>query len=120
MFKNMLTLTDWTPVFEQETVDGKTLAFNSILEGLLNACFPYKAITVKDSDQPWFNNQIRKAIKKRKKHFKKYGRDERWHELKKKSERLIDEAKLKYYEEGREKAKKDNNSARYYRVILRF
>ena len=113
----MLTLTDWNPVLLAENATDKVNALNNIITSLIDNCFPLKTITIKSSDQPWYNNGIRKAVKKRKRHFKRYGRDKRWHELKKKTEQLIENAKQKFYEEGKASAKAKNDPSTYYKLV---
>ena len=95
----------------------KARILSEILQSLLNTCYPEKVITIRDDEDPWITKKIKKIIKKRKKHFKKYGRDSHWHALKKKSDKLIQEAKEECYENGKKKALAANNSSSYYKVV---
>ena len=90
---------------------------SEILDGILNACFPTKTLTIRDCDDPWITKEIRRLIRKRKRIFKKYGRCSKWHKLKKLIGMKIQEAKKIYLEKGKEQAKLKNDSSGYYKVV---
>ena len=63
----------------------------------MDKAYPTKNLTIKSTDQPWITFEIKKAIKDRKKIFKKdEKRTERWKTAKKNTDSLILESKKRY------------------------
>ena len=116
-FKHLIIMHDWEEVLSASTPTTKVEMLNNTLEQFMDLCFPQKIFCIKSSDDPWINKEIKRLIKRRKREFKKYGRSERWKSLKKLTNDKIQEAKNKFFSEGREKAKKDGNSAAFYKVV---
>ena len=56
-------------------------------------------------------------LKEEKDKFKKYGRDSKWYQLKKKTDQLIEEAKREFYEKGKSKAFEKRDTGAYYGLV---
>ena len=113
----MLVAVDWTSVAVKASPNEKVLEMNRILSGIMDSCFPEKVLTIRDTDDPWINKEIRRLIKKRKREFKKYGRSRKWKKIKKIVARKIAEEKEKFIERGKMLAKEKGDSAAYYKML---
>ena len=83
-FSAAIEAADWRSVFEATSSSDKTVAFQSILEREMDACFPLKTTTKRDSDPPWVNARIRALGMKRRRVYDREGRSAKWRRLKKK------------------------------------
>ena len=97
-------------------VSEKARIMSEMLQTLLDTCFPVKTLVVKDCEDPWITMEIMRLIKKRKRVFKKYGRNRKWKRLKKIIAEKISAAKEEFFKKGKEKAKTERNSAAYFKV----
>ena len=57
--------TDWTTILNNNTVDEASNRFTEELLKIARKNIPNKIVTIRKNDKPWFNNEIRKAIRKR-------------------------------------------------------
>ena len=79
---------DWSVVYNGRTPDDKAAAYQEVVEGLMDRCFPVKTVTRRKSDPPWVNEKIRRLCMKRRKIYDKEGRSKRWRKLRKLSSEL--------------------------------
>ena len=92
-------------------------AMHTLLERHVDMCFPLRAIVIKSTDKPWMNNFIRRAVRRRKKIFKKEYRSNRWRRHKKKIVRLIQERKTEYMDGIKQSVKEAGNTRAYHQAI---
>ena len=52
-------------------------ALNELLVNYLDECFPWKQFTVKSTDPPWMNPEIKRCAKRKRRTFKLHGRGPR-------------------------------------------
>ena len=83
-FRNKMIMTDWNQIATGRP-NQTTERFSEMLESAVEECFPERRIVVKSSDKPWMNQEIRRAVRRRKRCFKKSRRSGRWRKLKKKN-----------------------------------
>ena len=102
--KTILTSNDWENEFRGLSTNKVTDLFTSKLHSILSQCIPNKTIKCHDKDPPWFNSQIKTAIKRKHRVYSKYlkhGRKpEDWNEVKvvcNESSKMITAAKEQYY-----------------------
>ena len=89
----------WETTFDHtDSPTKKTEDLHEIIEKLMDKFLPFKERKIRSTDDPWVNDNIRSLIRRRKRVFKKQGRSPKWREIKKKTDRMINERKRKYYE----------------------
>ena len=81
-FGRLIYATDWSCIKAQSST-ASVEAFTTILNGYLDACFPFQERTVKSNDLPWANRIFKRAARRRNRCFKKEGKSMRWKNLSK-------------------------------------
>lgn len=66
---------DWLGLFAENNVNTITLEFCSTLLNVFSQCIPTKIRKIKKKDMPWMTEEIRRALNKRDKLYKKFMRD---------------------------------------------
>ena len=94
---------DWTPMEPIIGSSARNDFFQGVVESLVDKHFPIKKFIIKDTDDPWITDWIRKKIKKRQLEFKRSGRSFKWKELRDEIREDIKKEKIKYYERECEK-----------------
>ena len=117
-FTKALLDIDWICI-EKNNCSDSALALSEILDGLVDQHFPKKTIRLRGRDLPWITPTIRRAIRKRKRRYKKHGRDAIWKEMKKETDRMIGESKKRYVDRVEEKCRIARNSQAYFQAIKR-
>ena len=90
---------------------------HEVLGAVLEETMPLKTKARKSTDDPWINDSIRKAIKKRKRIFLVERRGRMWKAEKRRTDELIQKAKENYYDREVEKAKASTGSRLAYAAI---
>ena len=92
----------WCEIYAQTSVDDKMETLLGFLHGLLDAHAPVRTVTVKESDAPWINAEIRTSLRLRDaKHceWKRKRNDSTWNDycrLRNHTNRLLASAKASY------------------------
>ena len=73
---------------------------HEITNMLTEECFPWKYRKIRSTDDPWITDEIRRAIRRRKRKFKKYRKTKPWRIVKEETEKLIRDAKMEFYEKA--------------------
>ena len=68
--RNSLSQTDWDSVFTED-IDTSTENITNHLLALCSKYIPNKIVTVRQSDPPWFHNDLRKKVRQRKRAYDK-------------------------------------------------
>lgn len=86
-FKGWVVMHDWREVAEASGSEEMTNAYQGTLQEAIEACFPLRTTTRKDTDLPWMSKDVLKEIKTRKRIFAAEGgeRTAVWKEAKKKT-----------------------------------
>ena len=93
--------------------------FVQYIDAKMDEYFPVKRFKSKATDDPWMSPHILQKIKTRMKTYLKEKRSDKWKDQKKQTDRLIKDAKKKYYEEFLEKSKVSNKPSMYYNMVNR-
>ena len=110
----------------QETWDGVRLAsataaadaLNGILQDMLDRCFPWNEFSVKSTDPPWMNNDIRRCSKRKRRKFREQGRGPEYRGLE--MEILVKKAKMDFFENVKEEMFDKGNTRGYHKAVKRF
>ena len=92
-------------------------ALNNELERCMNKAMPLKTKTRKSTDDPWINDPIRKAVKKRMRIYRAEGRSVNWRHERDRCTAMIRKAKKNYYDRELLKAKTTSGSKLAYQAI---
>ena len=118
-FKDSLSRVEWGEEMKRGSNPTKKVdIFQTIVDKCLEETMPLRTKTKKSTDDPWINDTIRKAIKKRKRIFRITGdRNYLWKIEKKRCDALIEKAKQNYYDRELERAKSTSGSKLAYTAI---
>ena len=122
-FKNLILTESWDDFLADSTEGPSVLAakLEEITRRWMDICFPEKNLTIKSTDLPWINHEIKKKITNRKKEFKRSRnkRSELWHIMKAETDDMIKKAKKEYYDNMKCLAKSRDNPSLYYKAVAR-
>ena len=90
---------------------------HSIVKSVTDECFPWRTRKIRSTDDPWIDDEIRRAIRTRRRRFKKARRSRKWREAKEVTKELIRTAKKKYYENAVDKLKRQRSGTIPYRIL---
>ena len=102
-FSALIAHANWSCVLDPTDVDEKVNAFQVMLDGWMDTCFPLKTITRRKSDPPWVNRTIRRLTYKRRGVYDREGRSPKWKKLMKKTRKLCRERAGKYLADQKSK-----------------
>ena len=66
----------WEPLFRLTTCEEKYSYYQTIVNSLMEHCFPIKTVTRHTADKPWITDMFRNLIRKRQRAYKSGNRDE--------------------------------------------
>lgn len=99
-----LAAKDWAELDSLNSSDSKAECYQSLILWAMENLFPLRTMRKRSTDPPWINKAVTKLIEARKRVYKETGgRIEELHELKKKTNQLIDNRML-IYQESQKKA----------------
>ena len=105
---------DWTGLLSSiECPSEMTNVLHGVTQDLIDRCFPEKTHKIRSTDDPWIDDNIRRAIRRRKRCYKNHRRSNKWVDLKMESDNLIKESKAKYYADAVEKLKANGTQVPY-------
>ena len=115
---------NWESIMDDD-IDTYTSNITSTIIELSKHCIPYKKVCIRDHEPPWFNNNIRLHIRRRKRAYRKARGSnsehswERFRTLRNETTYLIKTAKHKYYLSLADKLKSQNNSSKTWWSCLK-
>ena len=115
-FGDELLRIDWQCI-ERENPTDTADALDKLLQEMYDKFFPLREIVSRRSDPPWFTKAVKRAIRNRKREFKRSGRSARWRKKKEKCERMILENKQRYIERIKAKVKDAGNMKSFYQSV---
>ena len=71
-FRNELGSKNWAQIFSNKTVNQMAEAFTSTFLGIAQKHVPSKIITVCDKDAPWITDEVKTAIRRNKRVYRKW------------------------------------------------
>ena len=94
-----------------------TAKLHEITMRITNSCLPWRTRKIRSTDDPWITDEIRRAIQKRMRRYKKAKRSVRWKEAKEESDKLLKEAKIEYYNKAVDKLKQQGGNIIPYKIL---
>ena len=117
-FMKEYSMTDWEDLIgEDQDVDSMTTKLHRVISRLTDHHFPLKKRKIRSTDDPWINDQIRHAIQRRMRTYKKYKRVPKWIQAKALTDDLIKAAKSEYYTAAVRKLSGDKANQILYRIL---
>ena len=89
--KDYLRKTDWQSCTQGLTPNEKVEKLHHVINIGMEECYERKTSIKKSSEPPWITSAIRRMIKRRRAVFRKWGRNQVWKQLKKKTRKIIRE-----------------------------
>ena len=105
---------NWGEEIVGEDTDGMVAALHSIFNEGMKRCYEVKKSSKKSSEPAWMTGGIRRLIRRRRAIFKKWGRNNVWKALKRKTRKLIRERKKTHDREKKEKILSNNSNCLLY------
>ena len=118
-FRSLMTLENWDSVRRGSPSDGAN-ELNSLLTAMLDECFPWGQFTVKSTDPPWINNDIRRCAKKKRRMFRLEGRGPNYRRLQKEMDLLQKKAKSDFLAGIKADILVHDNTSAYYKAVKTF
>ena len=115
-FGALLAAFDWRDIHTLEA-NAAVEYMDSVLSEMYDECFPRKSFVVKSTDKPWVNRAVKRASRRRRRHYKRRGKDARWEELKVRSDKRIEEAKMGYLQRVKDSLTEARSSKAYFVAI---
>ena len=121
----VLNPVDWKTIFCGFGSDDMADIFTNITYSILSENIPNKIIKCTDKDPPWINNELKTAIKRKHRVFKKFlvrgRRQEDWNlvkEVRNETSKMITDTKEKYYQKLGHKLSYPNQGVKAYWTVL--
>ena len=106
MIRSTFSSIGWIGIFNDLSPDQMVEIFNTIFFKIMNNFIPNKQITIRESDAPWITSEVKSALRKNKRVFKKWvdrGRSQEGRALVSQTQRetnkIINDTKTKYASE---------------------
>ena len=120
-----LNAVDWKTLFTGLGSEDMADIFTNITYSILSENIPNKVIKCNDKDPPWITSELKTAIKRKHRVFKKFldrgRRQEDWNlvkEVRNETSKMITDAKEKYYQKLGHKLSDPNQGAKAYWTVL--
>ena len=120
LFKTLILAQDWSDVRSAPSSSAAALALHQTLTRLLDQCFPWKEFTIKSTDPPWMNGDIRRCSKRKRRCFRLHGRGPEYRELEKQMDRLLKKAKGEFFENIKHELLENGDVRDYHKAVKRF
>ena len=65
LFDRALSAVSWKPLFRLETCEEQYAYYQTMIDSLMEMCFPYKVVTRHSADKPWVTDGFRLLVRKR-------------------------------------------------------
>ena len=65
LFDRALSAVSWEPLFRLETCEEQYAYYQTMIDSLMEMCFPYKVVTRHSADKPWVTDGFRLLVRKR-------------------------------------------------------
>ena len=88
---------DWKSVTSVDSTHEKAANLQSTLMNALDKYLPEKTGNFSSDDSPWVTPQIKSAVRRRQREYRKHRRSDKWNNLDDKVNNLVSKAKRKYY-----------------------
>ena len=117
-FGRLYCAVDWEAVIGNTTCPSEmTERLHSTTMSIINRCLPWQERRIRSTDDPWITDEIRRAIRKWKRRFRKYQRSSKWQQVKEETEALIKKSKSEYYQKSVDKLKDQGAGVIPYKIL---
>ena len=116
-FGELLAETDFSTMFSSTDVDEKVEIFQDKMTALMASAFPVITNTRKSSEPPWMSMKIRNEIRIRRAVFRKFGRNEHWHKLKDRTDKMIKDRRSVFEKNLKEKLLTNPEPGNFYKCV---
>lgn len=115
-FQRLMWQADW------DTLDGldpdtAVTKMNQIFEDMNDACFPYVEHTIRSCDKPWITRRIKRLIRRKKRAFKRGGKNNEFKRKRDKTDQEILMNKVRFFSKVKDKMLQTRNTRDYYAAI---
>ena len=115
-FENFMLACDWNNLTQMSTDDAaENLRIR--LDAAVNEFFPEKSRIIKSSDPPWMNKSVKTMLRRKRREYRRARRSPRWKVLNIITQRLIDNRKLFFFDDVKDKLLQSKNSAAYFKAV---
>ena len=115
-FGACLALVDWAPIHVLD-VNQAVKYMGEVLELIYRDCFPEKEKTVKSSDPLWFNRRVKRATERKRKYFRKHGKNDHRLRLQEEPDITVNQAKKDLEEKVKKDVAQSKNMCAFFRVV---
>lgn len=115
-FGAQLAQVDWAFLHYME-VDEAVHTFDHTIKTIYENTFPEKSKTVKSSDAPWMNKNIRRLVERKRKYYKKHGKSDRWRTIEEKTQHEIYLGKKSYVRKAKSHMMSTKNSGAFFKMV---
>ena len=119
-FGRWLVQHDWAGLIQMQGSNEKAEAYQDVVTGAMEKFFPLITVRRKTTDCQWINRRIRVLVKRRKKVYRKEGRSDKWHRLKKLTEEMIFNRRKKYLESQKKGLLVEDAARNFFRNVKAF
>ena len=116
IFREWLVKYDWSELYKSNNINFKAEYFQKILLDKFHEIFPIKIMKSSADDQPWFNCDLKKKDRARKREFFKNQKSEHWKKLNLEFLNAMKKAKISYRENMVDDIKNTHPSQWYSKV----
>ena len=115
-FGTLFNQVDWSPI-DTMTPDEAVDLLNSNLDEINDACFPLRKHKVRSCDKPWITRRIKRLIRRKKRAFKRTGKNDRWKDIRNFTESEILDNKTRFLGKVRERVRTEKNPKAFFSAI---
>ena len=117
-FRTAMCAIDWSKEIGELTCPTAiTQCLHDIVNKATDECLPWRDGKVRSTDDPWITDEIRRAIRRRRRRYNKWHRAKKWKDVKIETDTLIKEAKRAFYNGAVNKLKEIGSSQLPYKVL---
>ena len=115
-FEKKIILMDWGLMYMGNPTESAA-ALCSILDDLVDECFPQIQTSIKSTDSPWISRPIKRQIRRKRRAYAAEGKSQRYRREKKKAEKMMREGKQVFFEKVKKIAFEERSNKRYYGAV---
>ena len=90
---------------------------DSILEELQDVCFPENTVKTRSTDDPWITKRIKRIIRRKKRQYKRGGKDKKWKDIDAALQVEIGDNRRRHIEKVKKRVLEDRNPRAYHAAI---
>ena len=115
-FARELAVFDWAPIHALEVNEAVEM-MDKVLSSMYARHFPEKTKTVKSSDPPWMSRKVKKASEKKRKYFRKKGKNTTWKRIEADTEQVVKQAKIDFLDKVNKTVREAKNMSAFFKAV---